>query len=274
MATIPGSHFTVTAGAVVNIVETTTGTGLPAPVAGDFNLEVYVGSLANAPPLAPGYQGLAVLTAGGLQLDLLSGTYAVTDNGTGNDTLDAFGTNETISGGSNNVTLNVNGPYDVAVGGGQDTISVNGNFDTVNGQGNDLINVNNSLNTISGGAGNDTINVYGSVNLVDVGGGSDTVNIFGSFDTVEAGMQSPNTAATVSLFGNFDTFVDGPNTYSDTVVGFSQSAGDKIQLGGSNTASYAVAHATPQGADTLITLNDGSTILLKGIAHIDSSFFS
>jgi hypothetical protein len=28
------------------------------------------------------------------------------------------------------------------------------------------------------------------------------------------------------------------------------------------------------GQDTLITLNDGSTILLKGVNHIDHSFFN
>ena len=72
------------------------------------------------------------------------------------------------------------------------------------------------------------------------------------------------------------TFADGPNTYSDTVTGFSQASGDTIHLTGSDTPAYAVANATPQngGADTLITLNDGSTILLKGVSHIDSSFFS
>jgi len=76
--------------------------------------------------------------------------------------------------------------------------------------------------------------------------------------------------------GSFTTFVDGPNTYSDTISGFSQNAGDTIHLTGGNTSSFAVANATPQngGADTLITLNDGSTILLKGISHIDQSFFN
>jgi hypothetical protein len=37
-----------------------------------------------------------------------------------------------------------------------------------------------------------------------------------------------------------------------------------------------VAHAQPQnrGQDTLITLNDGSAILLKGVTSINTSFFS
>jgi hypothetical protein len=274
MATIPGSHFTVKAGAVLNIVETTTGTGLPAPVPGDFNLEVYVGSPSSAPPLAPGYEGLAVLTAGGMKLDLISGTYAVTDHGTGKDTLSAFGTNETIAGGSAGVTLNLYGHDDVAIGGGQDTITVKGDFDTVDGRGNDLIDVTGSFNTISGGAGNDTINISGSFDTVGTGPGSDTVNIFGSFDTVEAGAHGHHTSAFIDLDGSQSTIVDGPHSYADTVVGFSLGEGDKIQLGNNDTSSYAVAHAKPFGGDTLITLNDGSTILLKGVGHINSSFFS
>jgi hypothetical protein len=242
MATIPGSHFTVKAGGVLNIVETATGKGLAPPVPGASNLEVYTGSSPVTPPLAPGYQGLAVLTAGGQQLDLHSGTYAVTDNGTGKDTLSAFGSHETIAGGSAVVTLNLDGNDELAIGGaGSDTISVQGNFDTV-----------------------------------ETGAGSDTVNIFGSFDTVEAGAFGPHSSAFVDLSGGQTTFADGPQSYSDTVVGFSSGEGDKIQLGNGDTASYAVAHASPTngGADTLITLNDGSTILLKGIAHINSSFFS
>ena len=35
------------------------------------------------------------------------------------------------------------------------------------------------------------------------------------------------------------TFVDGPNTYNDTITGFSQAAGDSIHLTGSDTSSYA-----------------------------------
>jgi hypothetical protein len=86
----------------------------------------------------------------------------------------------------------------------------------------------------------------------------------------------PGQNALINLTGGNMTIVDGPNTYSDTVVGFDQSAGDAIQLTGTDTSVYAVAHQTPEngGQDTLITLNDGSTILLKGVSHIDSTFFS
>ena len=149
MATIPGSAYDATApGFAVNVVETTDGT-VPAPVAGQFNLEVFVGFLANAP--AVGYQGVAVLGPSGLELDLISGAFAVTDNGSGNDTLSAFGDNETIIGGAANVSLNLFGNNDVAIGGGQDTISVVGNGDTVIGNGDDLINVFGPGDFVTGG---------------------------------------------------------------------------------------------------------------------------
>jgi len=35
-----------------------------------------------------------------------------------------------------------------------------------------------------------------------------------------------------------------------------------------------LASQATNGQDTLLTLNDGSTILLKGVTHIDSTYFS
>jgi len=45
---------------------------------------------------------------------------------------------------------------------------------------------------------------------------------------------------------------------------------------GGDTASYALAHSTQinGGKDTLISLNDGSNILLKGVSSINHDFFS
>jgi hypothetical protein len=119
MASIPGSLFDATTGGQpVNVVETTGGS-LPPTVPGAFNLEVWTGPPGTAPSTpAPGYQGLAILGVGGQELTLVSGAFAVTDNGTGNDTLIANGSNETISGGSANVTLTLNGSNNVANGGG------------------------------------------------------------------------------------------------------------------------------------------------------------
>jgi hypothetical protein len=71
------------------------------------------------------------------------------------------------------------------------------------------------------------------------------------------------------------TFVDTAAIYNDTVIGFSDAAGDRIHLT-TDTVRDALAHSTQVngGADTLISLSDSSTILLKGITHIDSGFFA
>jgi hypothetical protein len=109
------------------------------------------------------------------------------------------------------------------------------------------------------------------LDVVYTGAGPDTVNVSGMFDAVEAGTQGSATTAFVNLSGSFTTFVDGPNTYNDTIAGFSTSSFDKIHLTGTDTVTTAVQ--VNGGADTLITLSDSSTILLKGVSHIDSSFF-
>jgi hypothetical protein len=81
--------------------------------------------------------------------------------------------------------------------------------------------------------------------------------------------------ARINLSGTNMTVVDGPNRYADTVVGFDQGSGDRLHLT-TDTVANAVAHSTAVngGQDTLITLSDGSTLLLKGITHIDNTFFS
>lgn len=314
MATIAGSQFIATApGQPVNVVETTTGVGLPTTVPGAFNLEVFIGSISNVPGVAPGYQGLAILSPSGLELDLVAGAFAATDDGGGSDVLSAFVANETIAGGAGPVTLNLFGNNEAAVGGtgpdtinvfgnsnsvtggtGNDTIAVGGTGDTVTaGSGNNLINVSNSGNLINGGSGSDTINAFGDFDTVNAGSGtasitsggasdrinlgtgSDTVNIVGDNDTVTSGSGVGSNHGVINLFGTNTTLTDGPNQYADTVIGFDQATGDRIHLT-TDTAANAVAHSTQvnAGADTLITLSDGSTILLKGVSHIDGSFFS
>ncbi|MBV8790971.1 MAG: hypothetical protein JO237_02870, partial [Pseudolabrys sp.] len=137
MASIPGSHFVATTPTLpVNVVETAGGT-LPPPKPGEFNLEVWTGNPAATPTgPAQGYQGLAVLSDAGQEISLVTGAFAVTDQGTGHDTINASGNDETVSGGTANVTLTLLGDHEVANGGGTDTISVFGQFDTVNGTGN------------------------------------------------------------------------------------------------------------------------------------------
>jgi hypothetical protein len=310
MATIPGSLFIATAGALtVNVVETSTGTGIGTDtVGGDFNLEVYTGAAGSAPTSpAAGYQGLAILTAGGSELDLISGSYAATDNGTGGDNLVADGTNATIEGGAASVNLVLNGSGNTADGGtGSSTIEVNGFSNTVNGGGGpdtitatgnddaitggsgaDIVNATGLGDTITAGSGGgtfnaegnddsmtggssaDTIGLFGSDGVVNGGAGGGTITITGVGDTVNAGAGN----LTINPGGsNFQFNDDSSAVYNDTVVGFSQPSGDRIHLTGTDTV--ATTTLVNSGQDTLITLSDHSTILLKGVTSVDNSFFN
>src|SRR5262249_46600560 len=129
--------------------------------------------------------------------------------------------------------------------------------------------------TVNGGSGADLINVFGSSSQINQGTGSDTINVIGNADTVTAGSSAGTNQGTVNFLGSNMTVADGGNPFTDTVFGFDQATGDRIHLT-TDTVANAVAHSTQVngGADTLVTLSDGSTILLKGVTHIDSSFFS
>jgi hypothetical protein len=90
---------------------------------------------------------------------------------------------------------------------------------------------------------------------------------------VQAGAFGNTTAASITLAGTSMTCADGSHTHADTVNGFSEAAGETIKL---SAAGHTVASSRQinGGADTLITLSSGSTILLKGVSHIDNSLFS
>jgi hypothetical protein len=126
---------------------------------------------------------------------------------------------------------------------------------------------------VDGGKGADSITVIGDYNTVSGGAGLDTIDVIGAGNTVRSGADGSD--ARIDLSGSFDTFESGANSYHDTIIGFDQAAGDRIQLT-TESVSTALAHShqVNGGHDTLITLQDGSTILLKGVSHINASFFS
>ncbi|HEU0219059.1 MAG TPA: calcium-binding protein [Stellaceae bacterium] len=257
MATIPGSQFTATApGQPVNVVETTTGTGLPPTVPGAFNLEVFVGDPNNAPPIDPGYQGLAVLSPNGHTIDLIQGSFAITDDG---DTITAHGAHETISGGASFVNLILDGTQEAASGGGPagDNIIVNGSTDTVNGgSGPEDIEVHGTGNTINAGSGADTINVYTDGNTVTGGSGPDTINAFGNNEAVIGG-SGPDV---INLFGAGGSATAGSG--NDTVNVFA--AGDTITGGAGKGVLGAYADNVQvfggAGPSTVITTGTGDTV--------------
>ncbi len=95
-------------GLPLNLVYTATGSTLPAPMPGQFNLELFnngtgTGSVATA----SGYQGVALVSADGRTVSLLHGDYGAVDNGAGNtiflgDGSESIGgaVGDTILGGS------------------------------------------------------------------------------------------------------------------------------------------------------------------------------
>jgi Ca2+-binding RTX toxin-like protein len=262
MATVPGAQF-----------QPTTIPGLPEIFFGS-------GSALGTPQ---------IVSPSGATIDLVGGSYAITDNGIDGDTISVFGgsnmatggsaaaiitavgDNNTVTGGSGGDTITAVGNNDSVTGGsGSSLINVVGTGETVTGGGgNDILNVFGSGDTVFGGAGADTIGLYGDSDMAKVGPGADTIIATGTADTVTAGSGN----AQIDAFGPQFTFHDSANLYNDTVVGFSQSAGDTIKISdtGHTVASTALVNG---GADTLITLSDSSTILLKGVTHVDTGLFS
>jgi beta-glucanase (GH16 family) len=166
----------------------------------------------------------------------------------------------------------------LSVASGSNIVNATGNYDTVTGgSGTDTITGNGWGDVIIAGSGTETVSLSAGDGAVDQGSGQDTIILSGNNDTVYAGVQGNGlNEALMSTQGNWFTFVDGAAPYADTVVGFDPAQGDSMHLTGKDTQSYALAHATQVngGQDTLISMSDGSTILLRGVSQIDGSFFS
>jgi Ca2+-binding RTX toxin-like protein len=209
--------------------------------------------------------------------------------GSAPDTVNAFPINELVTFGSGNATV---------YGGVGDTIGTSAGTAVVLNAGNSPITVTqtNGAVLINSGAG-DTLTggaaaaqFIGAVNnVITLGSGPDTVNATAGSQTVTLGSGNGTVyggagdtvgAGTGTGFINLLSaanalLLDQTGVYADTIANFSQPNGDRIHLT-TDTVSNALAHSQQVngGADTLITLSDNSTILLKGVSGINSSFFS
>lgn len=215
--------------------------------------------------------------------------------GSGNDTILVHSGSEhdTVRAGSGNDVILVQGDHDLIRGGrGNDTIVVFGGagHDTIDpGGGKDVVLVAASNITVNGGAGGDTIGLFGDHDAYVGGRGPDTVLAFGEHDAITLGRGGSVTVAgshntinaganafgdhdTVTLLAGSQEFVDNGQVFADTVIGFNAAGGDRIHL--THHDKVASTGLVNGGHDTLITLSDNSTILLKGITHIGKSFFS
>src|SRR5437667_833098 len=150
MASVPGGQYSFFAnGQNVNMVTTPDGSHLPPAVAGMFNLEM-VTSLAGAPGIPAGYQGVALLSADGKTIDLASGDYGVRIMDGGPHTIIAGSGNDAIYGG--------NGPDLIIGGSGADLIFGGNGPDTIQGgSGPETIDGGNGRDLIIGGSGGDLI---------------------------------------------------------------------------------------------------------------------
>src|SRR5438067_3976719 len=197
MASIPGSHYDIFAPKqTVNFGVTTDPNNVPAPVAGAFNLEVVTnGTGTGSFTTAPGYQGLAVLSADGHTLTLLHGNYGAVDNpgggdrilfgdgsvsvmgaagdtlmgGTGlNQFLDAHLGNQSVLGGSGGSETIWGGPGDTITGG-------TGGDETIGGVAGDTIIGNGGNELIAGDRGNQSIVGGNSGNATICGGPGESI---------------------------------------------------------------------------------------------------
>lgn len=192
---------------------------------------------------------------GGNDIVGVSGSDNSVAGNAGNDTAVAIGTNDTLAGGDDSDFLFASGNGNSLDGGnGNDTIWAVGDNDTV-----------------LGGAGDDFVGLVGSGGTIDGGLDDDTVFALGGGNTISGG----NNTNTLYLAGGNNIFEDTTGRYHDTVFGFNQAAGDRIHLT-TDTAANAVSTATSVnfGLDTLITLGDGSTITLKFVNNLSTSFFA
>ena len=250
MASIPGSHYNVfVSNQVVNFGMTTDPNNVPAPVAGNFNLEVITNASGTGSfSTASGYQGLAIISTNGSVFTAAHGSYGVQDTG-GNDSIFAGDGNvsilgaagDTITGGSSgNQFLDADLGNQLVFGGtgGNETIWGGAGDTIIGGAGNVTIG-GTSGDTITGGTGNYFIDAHVSNESI-VGGSAGNGTIWGGAgDTIQGG------AGNVTIGGGAgDTIIGGSGTEF-----INASLGNQSVVGGSgNETIWGAAGDTIQGA--------------------------
>jgi len=149
--------------------------------------------------------------------------------GTGNDIVNATGSNSTIVGEDGNDSITVNGSLnDVSAGWGDDTVNVTGDYNVVKGDaGNDILISDGDGNVLTGGTGNDVL-VGGAGNetyVFNLGDGSDAIADLGGTDVLQingsvADWSNFEILATKGDDGSFLNlmFSEGENQYGDVTI--------------------------------------------------------
>ena len=313
MASVSGSRLTFfspgNSGSNNNIVLTTNGTGIAAPVAGKFNIEVFTsaaGALATGFDASAFIQGAVTVAGGAIQAgtlgsteQLLAGTYGVID-ATGKESIQIIGNAATtVTGGSSSITV---------VGSSGDTItgsSVSGNSQLIDASGTHPLVVAGPM-TVTGGAGNTTVwggksgNITGGagVMIVDGSRGGNTITggagqfiVIGATSTVAgtAGNKITGGAGDINIVaGNGDTIQGGSGNLTVAVLGKNDSitggnggttfindlfgVGGGSSIVGGNGASNITVGGVDQGANTMIFAAAGDKVTVGGgLTYVDAS---
>ena len=232
----------------------------------------------------------------GVQASVFGGGDVLWLNGTSNSIslYNTGGNWDTVNGSNATVVLN---SVQTSVNGGGDTLWFNGtgnsvslygtggNWDTINAVNTGVV-LNSSQASVTGGG--DTLWLYGSgdqVSLYATGASADTVNGANAIMTLNGVAASVagdgnqitlNGTNTLALSGNSEQIFTAKALGSDTITGFN--ATDHMQFAASAFADWAhlLGATKQQGSDTVITLDAGDQITLKGVlaASLSSGQFA
>ena len=232
----------------------------------------------------------------GAQASVFGGGDVLWLNGTSNSIslYNTGGNWDTVNGSNATVVLN---SVQTSVNGGGDTLWFNGtgnsvslygtggNWDTINAVNTGVV-LNSSQASVTGGG--DTLWLYGSgdqVSLYATGASADTVNGANAIMTLNGVAASVagdgnqitlNGTNTLALSGNSEQIFTAKALGSDTITGFN--ATDHMQFAASAFADWAhlLGATKQQGSDTVITLDAGDQITLKGVlaASLSSGQFA
>ena len=240
----------------------------------------------NADNTAVVFNGVQASVFGGGDVLWLNGTSnSISLYNTGGNWDTVNGSGETVI--ANGVQASVLGGSDVIWASGSSSLSLyntGGNWDTVNGSGETVILTGAQASNNGGGDtlwlnGGATVSLYGTGTSADTVGGSGAflalngvaASVNGNGDTFWLGGTN-----TLTLAGNSEQIITAKTLGDDTITGFNST--DHIQFSASNFADWAhLLGATKQsGSDTIITLDAGDQITLKGVlaSSLSSSQFA
>jgi len=224
-----------------------------------------------------GYAGNVAVAKGADIENAIGGTGAdsITGNALNNNIQGGSGSDTVLAGAGNDTLFETSGSNMLRGEDGNDSISGGSGFDDINGnkgedtasghlgndwvvggQGSDLLNGDEGDDIVLGNIGNDWCD--GGVGADTLRGGQDDDNLLGqSGDDWLSGDRGSDTETGGAGADTFYIFADSG---VDQVTDFNRAQGDRVQLDPGTT--YAIAQ---QGADTVITLSGGATLVLVGV---------